>query len=508
MKCQKCGHINPTGTKFCQKCGNPIKREYKNNPIKNYKQKVRDPTDYHSYTNKEKLIIAIVIIIVLIGLAVAVVPKDFELPNLMPQHNTTQNDNLTLPETTNAKVSTKIDVGSIILNDEDKMQVNAHVTDMQNQPVSGGTISTSINGLRYSGQVENGNSGIIIPEQEDGTRITLTYEGTNEYEQSEVTTIIEITKENTKIETNTTNDTLTATLKTENDEAINDSIITVTYQQMQTQEKTDANGQIQLDINGATEGSITLSYAGSDRYNPAEETVTIENTKKDTKIETQYDEEDQTLTAKLTDDDENPLPGAIIIIKSSQYEHQMHTNSVGEIETKLENSGHNRITLVYDGNETYKSCTETVNIVVDEANTTNNTLNDTNNTYNNTSDTINHTNSTHNTTYNHTRVNGTLDNSNTTKQNNVKVSTVINPKLGKDSIITANLKSSGGQVISNEEITIRFSNGKEITRITDSYGNIDLYVNQNDTDRIELIYQGNDEYSSSRATLDFRENLS
>ncbi|MEE3325601.1 MAG: hypothetical protein VZR33_09730, partial [Methanosphaera sp.] len=281
MKCENCGYYNKSDKDICEKCGSPLGK----NPVLKYKQKATNSIpDSKSFNTTEKLIIAIFTIGILMLIASAVIPSDFDFSSVLGSDNNTHDNGPVVINDSKIRIDTMIQVVSAGFGGENQIIVNANVKDINNYPVNGGIASITINGVKYSGNVENGNVNIVIPKtNEEKPRVTVVYEGNDEYNPSEITTTIEITKINTKIDVEEANGTYIATLKTANDEVIKDAKINVLYSDNKSEEKiTDDTGRISIDSN-LTPGinRIKFSYAGNNQYNPSEKIIEVENEKID-----------------------------------------------------------------------------------------------------------------------------------------------------------------------------------------------------------------------------------
>lgn len=541
MKCDKCGYYNKSENDTCSVCGNPLNK----NPVLKYKQKAKKSNENNkTFNTTEKVVIAVCTIAVLMLIASAVIPSDFDLTGILGNNNNTNESTPVELDDTTTRIDTQIQVNSAGFGGNDHVMVNAYVYDINNYPVNGGTASITLNGVKYSGNVENGYVTIAMPKSvQENPRVTVVYEGNNEYNPSEVTTTLEITKISTQIDVEYNNSTIMATLKTANNEKIPNSTIKVLYSNNKSIDKqTDSNGRITLDTNfDSTITSIKLSYAGNQQYNPCEKNIQIENSKSDTKIYADFNEKEKTITLKLVDMNNHPIGDATLDITCNDTKSSQKTNSTGLVEIPV-NVGVCKFTIKYPGNDTYNPSETAVNTVINENETANNTHNNTDNdtkndtnitsntTENKTNVTHNTTNATNNTTVNTTnntttntvnnttntttsnttrnvsdnttqnRTNDTNSSLNDTKnktQDTTKVNTSIKSKIIREnSTLVINLQTDDNKAISNEYVKIILDNGTEITRQTDSNGNIMLDLDDyGDVDRMEFRFLGDADYA-------------
>lgn len=521
MKCNNCGYYNKTNEHYCEKCGSPLDKNSYNNPVRKYKDVAKTPKD-SSFSTTQKIIIAIAIVAVLMLVLSAVIPSDFQIPNMAGQDNNTVEEPIT-NDTQVEKLNTDIKVGSIANNGENII-VNAVVTDSNGYAVNSGTTSITVNDVKYSGQVKTGNVDVYLPETTIGTTVTIVYEGNDEYNPSQTTAQIEVEKINTEIETQIQDNALVIMLKTENNNPINDSVIKVTYPDgTQLEQQTDANGKTSINIEGYTEDTqIKLSYPGSSMYNPCEKTVNLHFNKTDTKLDAQYDQTKEAINIKLTDSANNPIPDAMLIITDNADDKQEKTNAEGTVEMPLTEKGQHNISIKYDGNDTYNSANTSITVIISDGNdtnttnTTNTTDNNTNNTVNTSSNTVNTTVNDTNTTVNDTQ-NATTDNNtqilkddvsyndtgNNTTTDDTKINTNFETQINKEnSSVKIELTTADHEKLYGQYVEIKLDNGTQIKQKTDENGTITLDVDpDSNVKQIELIYQGDEKYSSARNVI-------
>lgn len=496
MKCKKCGHLNKNNTYYCVKCGSPLESS---NPIRQYKNSIKN-TSYESqkFSRGQKLIIALVIIGILIVVLSAVTPPDLEFPSFTTPYNDTQETPITTTDQTVNKLNTTIKIGAIGNKVGEKITVNAYVTDENGDAVKSGTTSIMLYSVKYSGQVENGKVNIILPElSENNYETTVMYEGNEYYNPSETRTTITVNKENTKIDAKQENDEIHITLKSANDETIPDATITVTYANgSQTQEKTGTDGNVNIKISPELEKQeIKISYDGNQKYNPTETSLQVGHDKKDTKISTEIDEKDKILTITLTDRDNHKIKDATLTITNNNHQTKETTDNYGTAKTQLY-PGENKITIKYDGNESSNPSETTVTTDIE-----NNTTNQTNNKTNNTNNTVNDTNTTRDDVVNEN--NTTNDTTNDTKEklsNETKIDTTFQIDNENNTTIVT-LSTENNDELSGENVKIILDNGTEITKQTDSNGNIELDIDLESINKIELVYDGTEKYNSIRKTV-------
>ena len=446
MKCDKCGYYNKTGRERCVKCGNPLDNSY-NSAIRKYKDSATSSSaDSGKFSGTEKFIIAIAIVAVLMLVLSAIIPPDLDVSGLLNQDNGPIQDTQPVPieDSRDTRLNTTIRISSIGAKIGEKAYVNAYVYDENNNPVQSGTASGYVNDIKYSGQVNNGNVNIVFPEIAQDTQVNIMYEGNDEYCPSETTAYIEITKEESRIDAEVANNTLTATLKSFSGNVIKDASIKVITNNGQTQQQTDSNGQIKLDVSGMANQEVKLVYDGNDQYGPCEKTVKIEQEKTDTKMDTRVVDNTLTLTLKTATDD--VIGDASIKVIVNNNETQQKTEGNGQLKLDVSGMGGKEVKFVYDGSDQYNPCEKSVNIEQKKTDTKIDTQ----------YDEVNH-------------------------------------------VVTAKLTDSANKPIEQAEIKIDI-NHKEDSKYTKSDGTIEIELNEGSND-IELKYDGNDTLNPSKTSL-------
>ena len=295
-------------------------------------------------------------------------------------------------------------------------------------------------------------------------RIKLSYAGNDQYNPCEKIIEIENNKKDTKIDVEQQGDTIIATLKTVDDEVIKDSTMNVLYSDnTSVDKKTDASGKISIDSK-SDQGinRIKFSYNGSDQYNPCEKILEIENKKTDTRIDAQFNQQEKTVTAKLTDVANKPIIDATLKISDNDNQKSESTDNQGVSNITINEGSHN-ISIKYEGNDTFNPSETTINVIVEENDTLkNNTVdvaeNNTDNiTKGHSNDDINGSSQVDNISQN-TSTNMTEDtnNNSTITGTDNKINTTIKSKVVKEnSTIVINLTTEDDKAISNENIKIK-----------------------------------------------------
>ncbi len=476
MKCENCGHRNRNNKHYCEKCGNPLGNNSYASPIRTYKEEIKTKTEKKSFFNRtQKIIIALVIILVLSVIISAVIPPDMNISGITDQLNNTPEQPATINEPLTEKLNTTVEIQQTGAKVGENIRITSKIIDENNNPVTKGTACIYYNDIKYSGQVENGYAYITLPQQpEESMQITVMYEANDEYNPSEATTTITVSKQATRIDTQEDNNTVTATLQTENNEKITQATITVTYPDGHTEEKTtDDNGQITVNKQS---GKTLLVYGGNDKYAQCEKTIEEEQENIETKIDANYNNNTHIIIATLTDIDNNPISGADVTYKSNIVEQTVQTDSQGQIEISVNANESKTVWIMYYGNKTYNPSNTSISITLDQNHT--NHTNQTNDTHDHTNH-INHTNTT----------------------NNTKIATKITSQL-EDSKLTIKLTTEDNDAIPDEYVEIKLSNGTELTELTDESGEIILELDTSShISSINIAYEGDSKYNSTTKSI-------
>lgn len=493
MKCNKCGHLNKSNMYYCVKCGNPLDQS---SPIKRYKQStIANPTNKNIFTKTQKFIIALVIIGILIVVLSAITPPDLELPSLAAPGNLSTDQPTEITDEIADKLNTTILVGAVSSKTGEKITVNAYVKDQNGNPVSGGTTSINLFNAKYSGQVENGNVNIELPElSENNYETTMVYEGNEKYNPSETKVSIAVNKVNTQLIADTTGNDTILTLKTGDNRTISGAKLIITTLDSQYEEQTDDKGQITIKPEKSGKHEVKIIYQGSDMYNPTETTIEVGHDKEETNLNTQYNEQDKTITITLTDKQKHPIQNADLEIINNYHETHEKTGVDGKVIVPL-NKGENKITIKYMGNDQYQETQTTANMDIDDQTSENTTENETRNDTNN--QTRNSSNETFNTTQNKTEEIRDNDANITSETRNDTKIQVENDENQTDII----LLTDDNKVLGGEYIKIVLDNGTQLTEKTDSNGRIILDIDLQNIYEIKVIYEGNTRYNPMNKTI-------
>ena len=143
------------------------------------------------------------------------------ISGITDQLNNTPEQPATINEPLTEKLNTTVEIQQTGAKVGENIRITSKIIDENNNPVTKGTACIYYNDIKYSGQVENGYAYITLPQQpEESMQITVMYEANDEYNPSEATTTITVSKQATRIDTQEDNNTVTATLQTENNEKI------------------------------------------------------------------------------------------------------------------------------------------------------------------------------------------------------------------------------------------------------------------------------------------------
>ncbi|WP_066972667.1 DUF11 domain-containing protein [Methanobrevibacter filiformis] len=150
--------------------------------------------------------------------------------------------------------------------------------------------------------------------------------------------------------------------------------------------------------------NITVNFEGNDKYNPSNDTVSVNFTKKDVNINIHVPDtkigHNTTAIITLRDVDGKPISNASIkVILNNKVIGTFITDKNGQIHPIISANGNNILKAEFSGNNEYNFAEKIISFKGNSSNNTNNT-NSTNNTNN-----TNNTNSTNNTNNNNTSIN-------------------------------------------------------------------------------------------------------
>ncbi|WP_323736891.1 Ig-like domain repeat protein [Methanosphaera sp. ISO3-F5] len=252
---------------------------------------------------------------------------------------------------------------------KEEITITGTLTDENNKAIKD-TITITINENKHTITTqENGTFTEKITANTTGTNnITITYNGNTYYNNTTNKSTFTVNKQDTTLTINTTptiqydkNITITGTLTDKKGAAIADKTIKININNETITLKTDNTGKIQYTHTADKSGENTVhaTFDGNNNYNPSSNTVTftvnriqtnITLNTKDTKIM-----ENTTITGTLTDEDNNALPGKVLLIKIGDYTTSTRTNEYGQynISIKTSHAGINNVTITFEGDDKY-----------------------------------------------------------------------------------------------------------------------------------------------------------
>ncbi len=252
----------------------------------------------------------------------------------------------------------------------ENIRITGRLSDEENNPLADKDITLTLNEEEIT--IQTGTNGEYtytrIADRMGTNNITVTYNGNLNYENSSNKSIFTVNKQDTTLTINTTptiqydkNITITGTLTDKKGAAIADKTIKININNETITLKTDNTGKIQYTHTADKSGENTVhaTFDGNNNYNPSSNTVTftvnriqtnITLNTKDTKIM-----ENTTITGTLTDEDNNALPGKVLLIKIGDYTTSTRTNEYGQynISIKTSHAGINNVTITFEGDDKY-----------------------------------------------------------------------------------------------------------------------------------------------------------
>ena len=269
------------------------------------------------------------------------------------------------------------------LTTEDKIVAKGKLVNEDNTPIANAQVKIITEKTEQSVTTQSdGSYSLDITDIELKTQnITAKYEGDHNTEGCQATTQVEIDKLKTKLEAgiNDVKDNLisiTGLLTDEDNNPITNAPITIETDNQDNTTSTDENGQISTDINDDNTTKVELEYEGNDTTDSSQITLPVEKEKIKTSIDVKTNDTPEigqsiTVTGTLKDEDNHPLEDATIKLTLDGKEHTLKTDSNGQYETTLNiTSSSTEISVVYEGNNIYEQCHDTLKLKIEDNNTT------------------------------------------------------------------------------------------------------------------------------------------
>ena len=266
----------------------------------------------------------------------------------------------------------------------ENMTINGKLTDENNKEVKNETIIISINNNQYNTTTNDKGEYIIT---KTATRvginnITLIYNGNTNYNEYEISTTVNVEKQDIIITYNPIQDTkykenltITGKITDINEKALYNINALININNKLYKAKTDSTGTFTLTTTANTVGlnNVTLSYAGNINYNSYQTNTTFNVDKQDITItyntikNVKY-KDSITIAGKITDINGRALYNinAFIYIDGKLSKAKTDSNGAFTLSTTANTVGLNNVTIEYNGNTNYNSYQITTSFQVEK----------------------------------------------------------------------------------------------------------------------------------------------
>lgn len=256
------------------------------------------------------------------------------------------------------------------LNQSNKIILKGVLSDEDHKPITNAQVKITTSDHEQTVNTDNnGQYQVEITNLEHKTQnITAKYEGDNNIEGSQATVEIKVEKEKTILDAKIDDSTdekikVTGTLKSEENNALNDVGIKLKSDNQEVTANTNESGEFTLETTDVNTTQIILSYDGNDTSDSAQKTLQVEKEKIKTSITVKSNDTPEegkpiTITGILKDEKNHPLENATIKINDGTHEYTTITNDNGEYNYTISNITEKNTTIivVYEGNDTYNEC--------------------------------------------------------------------------------------------------------------------------------------------------------
>ena len=354
------------------------------------------------------------------------------------------------------------------------VEISGKLVDNNEKPITNETIRLNFNEMMLNCVTDNdGRFKFNLTVNTVGTNnVTVIYAGNTVYTNTTSKTSFEVNKIKTTITINTpreekydNNITITGTLKTQNNNTLPNTPITITINNETHQTTTDNNGNYHYTTTANTTGTnnITVTYNGNNHHENTENKTQININKADTTIHinpiqnTTY-KNNITITGTLQNNNQEAIQNTTITITINNETIQTKTDETGTWNHTItaNTTGSNNITVTYNGNTNYNPNTTSTTFIVNKQDST------------------------------------------------ISIEPINNVKIYENMTITGTLKNSYHEAIQDSPITIAI-NQETVQANTDYYGRW-TYTFTADTvgiNNITVTYNGNTNYNPNTTSINF-----
>ena len=261
------------------------------------------------------------------------------------------------------------------------VNITAIISDEYGNRVNGGSVDFDLEGAKYTVNVSNGAASIVYSFKNTTDLIFATFNGAG-YESSSANKSISVlpssilTAEDVTVKYCDANGKLVATLTSAEGVPISADIV-ISLNGEDYAMKTDSKGQASLSTKDLKVGTYTatVTYSGSDKYDPATATAKITVTKADTVItaadvNVAYKDPDGELVATIINEHGKPLVVTLSFnINGKTYTAKTDSNGQASIPLDTLSPGTYTATISYKGSGNYKASSTTAKVKVTKADT-------------------------------------------------------------------------------------------------------------------------------------------
>ena len=277
------------------------------------------------------------------------------------------------PATASVDVTVKDDSTiSAVYDDEAKELTVVLFDDVTGAPIKNAYVVVKVDGKTYKVKMDAAGQGVLSLDLAPGTYdAALTYKGGAKYNPTNMTLAV-IVKANTTVSAVYDDEAkeLVATLTNDaTGEPIEGSDVVVTIDGVDYIITTDSTGQAKIlgDYLPLGTFNATVSFEGSDEYNPSNTTLEFTN-KAASNLTAVYDDSTKELTVTLLNNVTGaPLKAAYVVVKVDGKTYKVRITATGQGVLSLADlaPGTYDVTLIYKGSDKYDQANESVEIIVD-----------------------------------------------------------------------------------------------------------------------------------------------
>ncbi|MBO7719630.1 MAG: Ig-like domain repeat protein [Methanosphaera sp.] len=348
--------------------------------------------------------------------------------------------------------------------------IEVNVTDNEGNPVKNGTVIVTLpDGTNVTATVTNGKAVVPLNTTPGSIPVTVTYNGTGEFDKSTTTTDVTTVKLNTTIPLDSIDDvtigdkvTISGSLSDQNGVDITNANITVTINGKKYNTTTNKAGEYTLSYTTTTSGinNVTVEYGGNILYNPANNKKNFTVNKKNVVLDVKQTGDtvgNTSIEVKVTDNEGRPVKNGTVIVTLPNGTNVTAPVVNGTAVVPLNTTpGSTPINITYNGTDEYNKQSTKATVTTLKINTT------------------------------------------------IPINTIKTVSVGDKVNITGKLLDSNNKAIPNANITVKVNN-KSYTTTTDSKGvyTLPYTTTTSGVNNVTVSYAGNKTYNPSNNQTKF-----